>query len=184
VVVAYCLTAIGCGNSSSSQLARKAAPAEAAAAAIQAYDTNGDGKLSQEELAKAPALAAGLARVDSNHDGYITRDELQARLQAVDDGPKLIGLVGNVLTAKRRPVDGATVTLIPEPFMGSGLQSYTGTSDKSGTCQFKGAETSLPGLPTGYYQAKVVDPQLNIDQVLGCEVAIDASGNRLELKLH
>jgi hypothetical protein len=183
MVTASCLCTIGCGNATSSQLARKATPAEAAAAAMQAYDANGDGKLSKDELAKSPALTAGLALIDSNRDGVVTRDELQARLQADEDGPKLIGLAVSV-TAKQRPLPGATVTLTPEPFMGSGLQSYSGTTTGGGSCQLKGAEADLPGLPTGYYQAKVVDSRLNIDQVLGCEIAADASGNRLELQLH
>lgn len=179
---AVCLSAVGCGNSTSSEVARIATPEEAAAAAMQIYDTNGDGKFSKEEFAKCPPLATGVARIDTNRDGFITRDELQARLRTVEDGAKLIAVAVSV-TAKNKSVNAATVTLIPEPFMGSGLQSYTGTTVPGGSCQLKGATGDVPGVLVGYYSAKVVQSQLNIDQVLGCEIAADASGNHLELNL-
>lgn len=183
VVVALSLNAVSCGGSLKSQISRKAAPAEAAAAAIQAYDTDGDGKLSLAELQKAPALRSGLVRLDANRDSVVTLDELQSRLQTIENGSDFIALAISVAT-KGRPLVGASVTLTPAPFMGAGLQSYTGTTVSGGSCQLQGTEARLPGLPVGYYEAKITNPQRNIDQIVGCEIADDASGSHLELKVN
>src|SRR5262249_44046099 len=58
------------------------------------------------------------------------------------------------LTAKQRPLSGATMTLVPEPFMGARLQSYSGTATARGCCQLNGAEADVPGLSPGHYQAR------------------------------
>jgi hypothetical protein len=41
----------------------------------------------------------------------------------------------------------------------------------------------LPGIPSGFYHARIVHESSNIDTVRGCEIADDASGNRLLLSL-
>jgi hypothetical protein len=46
-----------------------------------------------------------------------------------------------------------------------------------------GSMLELPGIPSGFYEAKIVHAGSNIDAVLGCEIADDSSGNRLSLSL-
>jgi Ca2+-binding EF-hand superfamily protein len=41
-------------------------------------DTDGDGKLSRQEVANAPRLAQHFDELDTNKDGFLTPDELQA----------------------------------------------------------------------------------------------------------
>jgi Ca2+-binding EF-hand superfamily protein len=41
-------------------------------------DTNGDGKLSREEVANHPRLAREFDAIDTNKDGFLTPDELKA----------------------------------------------------------------------------------------------------------
>lgn len=41
-------------------------------------DTNGDGKLSRDELKSRPRLAQNFDKLDTNKDGYLSRDELRA----------------------------------------------------------------------------------------------------------
>jgi hypothetical protein len=177
------MVVLGCGGGSPiTELGKKASPEAQAAAAIKAYDTNGDGQLSLVELKAAPALLAAAERIDVNHDGQITRDELLARFEAHAKGSDLIALSVTVLSQKK-PLAGAHVTLTPEPYSGSGLQSYEGVSVASGSCQLQGQSVKMPGLPPGYYDAHIVAPAQGIDQVAGCEVADDASGSRLQLNL-
>jgi hypothetical protein len=181
VMLGICL--IGCGGDAKNQLSREAAPADAAAGAIQTYDKDSDGQISSEELRVAPALAAGAIRIDSNQDGTLSKEELQARFEAYANQSDLIALAVSV-AAKRRPLPDATVTLTPEPYMGDGLQSYTGVTTEGGACQLQGTEIPLQGLlPVGFYQAHIVQQELGIDTVVGCEIADDASGSRLQLSL-
>lgn len=147
------LTFAGCGGSARAQL-EKFDPSAAAAKAFESFDRNNDGKLSGEEMKLCPSLLESGRRVDQNMDGNVTPDELQDRFAALDAQSDLIALDVQV-TSKRRPLAGAEVTLIPEPFMGKGLQSYSGTTNDGGACLLEGDEVKIPGIPVGYYQAKI-----------------------------
>src|SRR3954466_13016517 len=71
----------GCGKSNRVTV-DKYDPATAAAKAIEAYDRNGDGKLSAEEVKSSPGLSEGSSRIDKNRDGILTSDELTTHFQA------------------------------------------------------------------------------------------------------
>lgn len=172
---------IGCGPSVGSQLSRRASPAEAAAAAMAASDKNNDGKIAADELDPASGLAAGLARIDTDKDNVITADELLARFDRLEKMSDMIA-VSLTATGPKGPVSGATLTLVPEPFMGEGLQAYSGQTIEGGACELEGSEIHLPGVPVGYYRAHLVHSELGIDKTIGCEIAGDASGNRVQLK--
>jgi hypothetical protein len=150
--------------------------------AIEIYDSNGDGGLSAEEVKSSPALAASGRRVDRNGDAIVTAEELQARMEAIDAQSDLIGLDVRV-TFRDRPLVGAVLTLTPEPFMGEGLQTYSGTTIEGGACPLKGDRQNLPGIPVGFYQAKIVHNGQGINDVRGCEIADDVTGNRLRFEL-
>ena len=79
-----------------------------------------------------------------------------------------------------RPLSGATVTYEPEPFMGEGKQSYSGTSNEEGACYLAAQEVRLPGVPTGFYKVHIVQQAEGVDATLGCEVADDVpNANRM-----
>lgn len=171
----------GCGSSAKS-LYEKAPPAEAAAAAVKEFDSDGDGKISATELEAAPAISAGAERIDADRDGNLTQAELQKRFETLAAGSAAISLEVRV-TAKGKPLGGATVTLKPAPFMGSGLQDFKGVSDDAGGVILEGVTDPLARLVTGYYEAHVAAAASGIDQVVGCEIADDASGSRLMIAL-
>jgi hypothetical protein len=172
----------GCGGSVASQLPSNE-PMQAAAKAMELYDRNGDGKLAADELAECPALIAGLPRIDQNADRSITAEEIQSRFEAID-GQSDIKALDLSVTYQRRPLGGATVTFTPEPFMGEGLQSYSGVTTDQGRCELIGTEVDLYGLPVGYYKVDIVQAGHGINATRGVEVADDTpTGNRLEIAL-
>ncbi len=63
--------------------------------------------------------------------------------------------------------------------MGQGKQNYVGTS-ANGLVNLQGSEVQMPGLPTGYYTARVVHTASGVDVSRGFEIADDVpSPNRL-----
>jgi len=161
----------GCAQSAVSQL-RTSTPAEAAARVMELYDTNKDGKVAADEVRASPALVNGLSRIDKNRDGAVVVDEMQARFDAHDQMPDLIPFEVYI-SAKRQPLEGATVTLTAEPFMGEGKQSYVGSTNAGGVAYVVGQDVDLPGLPTGYYTVHIVHAPSETDVKVGCEVAHD-----------
>jgi hypothetical protein len=171
----------GCGGSTRAQL-RNYDPPAATAKAMELNDPNGDGKIAGDELTQCPALSVSMRRIDTDRDGALSRDELQARFEAIDAQSDMVAVSVRV-TLKDRPLPGAKVTLTPAPFMGEGLQDHAGTTDSEGGCLLAGSVVELPGIPAGFYHARIVHEGSNIDTVRGCEIADDASGNRLLLSL-
>jgi hypothetical protein len=180
--VALALALGGCGGSVTSQLPSYD-PEQAASVALELYDRNSDGTLVAEELRESPALAAGRPRIDLNSDGAITAEEMKSRFAALAEQSDVIALDLRV-TSNKRPLSGATVTFTPEPFMGDGLQSYSGVTTDHGTCELIGSKVDLYGLPVGYFKVHIVHEGQGIDALRGCEIADDTpTGNRVVIAL-
>ena len=81
IAAGWAAAVVGCGNSASSQLGRRADPAGAAGAALAAYDKDGDGAINKAELAAAPGLAAGAGRIDADGNGSLSRAEIEDKFR-------------------------------------------------------------------------------------------------------
>jgi hypothetical protein len=156
----------------------------AARKAMEEYDTNKDGVLDAKELEKCPALKAALKEFDKNNDGKISEEEIEERLKTYkEDG--LVAIIGR-LTLDRKPLEGATVTLVPEKFLGSAFKAASGISDERGNVSFKTEGYDLPGAPCGLFRIEVskkdasgkelIPARYNTQTTLGCEIV---SGQRL-----
>ncbi len=89
------------------------------------------------------------------------------------------------LTLDRAPLVGATVTLIPEKFLGPNLLPATGTSNEQGLAMLTIAKEKLPnpnysGVHVGLYRieisklaggAETIPAHYNVNTQLGQEVA-------------
>ena len=172
----------GCGNSPASQIGAFDDPSATADAALELLDENSAGILDQSELAGCLGLQSGAQRIDANGDQQLDRAELLARFQKLGSMSDIVGV--QVIVAKSgQPLANAQVSLTPAPFLGEGRQSYQGVSNPRGSCLLQGESVQLPGLPTGYYTAEIVDKASGVPSQLGCEIADDASGSRLLLNL-
>ena len=180
--VSLSLTVIGltgCGGKSAVSQLRDGTPAEAAAKAMELYDGDKDGKLVAAELAASPGLTEGLSRIDANKDGAVDLAEMTARFTALDDLSDVVAMQVMV-TSNGTPLDGAVVTLTPDPCMGEGKQAYEGTT-VNGLTAPAGLATPMP-TPTGYYTLHVVHAATGVDLTRGHEVAEDGpSPNRLAI---
>jgi EF hand len=172
---------VGCGGSGIGGIKRNDASA-AAAKAIELYDRNADGKLAADELQNAPALAANGRRIDSDGDGAITRQEIQARIETVRAGAGYFGFDVRLMS-KSKALAGATITLTPEPFNGDGFPTFTATTVEGGAGSLQSDGKQLPGVPAGFYQAKIVHASQGIDATRGVEVSDETASRGIEIAL-
>ena len=159
-------------------------------AAIQEYDANKDGAIAGDELAKAGSIRQAFARIDgavegSSPDQKVTAEEITARINQWKESR--VGRMALQCTVKYRgmPLEGATVTFVPEKFLGENVQAANGTTDRNGTAVVRIPDVDPPGVAPGLYKVEIskqvggqeqVPPQYNTQTILGQEVANDAIG--------
>jgi hypothetical protein len=181
VLTFVCVWLTGCGGPERIE-PPSIQPVAAGAAAMDAYDQDGDGGLSREECSRCPGLAdEAFGRYDADRDGQITSGEIAARLQSMVD--KRIGLVPAwcTVTLDGQPLAGAIVELQPEGFLEGMLGEARGVTGARGTAQLDSAaaegDETLPGTPPGIYRVRITHPKVelpviyNEDTTLGMEIA-------------
>lgn len=145
--------------------------------AITAYDRNSNGSLERAELSGCPALLAAFAEIDTTKDQRLAEGEIRTRAEAY----KSVGTgsvdVGCVINLDGRPLDGATVTFVPEAFMGGAIKPAVGKTDEAGRCDaFEIDGKRYRGLGAGLYKIQVtkdgvtIPARYNTQTTLGAEV--------------
>lgn len=185
VVCAAMSTSGGCSNGP----ARIHPPAIDASAAgqgaIDQYDANKDGAISGDELDKAPALKAAIRKIDADGDRKLTAGEVTDRIKQWQDSKLGLTTARCTVHMDGKPLADATVTLVPEGFLGPNVPMATGKTDANGNTSLSVAnppEPGLSGVAPGLYRVEIskkvdgnetVPPQYNTATTLGLEVAID-----------
>lgn len=174
------LLAIGCGPGRPARVTPPPLdPAAVAAAAIAAADADGDGTLGSEEIMKAPALAVSLKQLDTDGDGKLSVTEVRSWLEEVRKSRVAITSFTAMVTHKGRPLAGATVRLVPEPFMGDGTKPAEGVTDAAGSAVPTIRESKYPGVNCGLYRVEIegtgvdgkpLPARYNADSTLGVAV--------------
>ncbi len=137
----------------------------AAAAALAKYDTGGDGAIDGAELDKAPTLKNTLALVDTDKDGRLTAAEISSRLALYRDSKTAMMLLTAQVSLNGAPLPDATVTLVPESFMGDSFKAATGTTDSTGMCHLSMSEEE-PGAQIGFYRIEVSKKNASGNEIL------------------
>jgi hypothetical protein len=168
------LAAVGCGGRPGRLSPPRIDPEEAALAALKAYDENQDESLSAAELTKCPALVHVLPQYDSSGDGALSSDEIAAGIRGWSEGKMGATPWPFQVKFNGRPLEGAHVELIPEPFLGDAVKPAFGDSGQGG----RGAlGMSLDDLPSNAPKRPLVQPGLYRVKITHPSVKIPASYN-------
>ena len=180
------LAGLGCWGSVPAQVAPPGIDPAAASKAMQEFDANKDGYLDAKELEKAPGLKAALSKIDTNGDGKISADEINARIKVWKDSKVARMTIICRVTHNGKPLEGATVVLEPEKFLGDQLKTASGVTDAAGTAfptaSYEGSDTK--GIAPGFYRVRItksgenIPAKYNAETTLGQEVARDAANIR------
>jgi hypothetical protein len=155
---------------------------------MEMYDKDGDGAIAGAELDAVPGIKKHVKRYDTSGDGSVSGDEIQARLQAlIDEKTALLGATF-IVQLDGQPLEGATVELVPESYLGENVKPATGTTSTGGLARLSHADEFLPktangrpiqGVFAGTYKLKVTHPSRNIPgkynsaTEIGEEIAFD-----------
>jgi hypothetical protein len=161
--------------------------------ALAQYDVNKDGFLDKDELKMCPALASCLKAADTNRDGRLSGDEITERLRSYQASRVGLSALAVKVTLDGKPLAGATVTLVPEKFLGDAIKPATGVTDDRGLARMATAGAEVPGVACGMFRIQVskkdtggretLSMRYNQNTTLGTEVGPDSPGT-LRLALH
>ena len=168
------------------------APAYDAAAVatgvLELYDKNGDGQLSSQELQACDVIARHVESIDKDTNGAVSREEIEARVNSwIQSNTGLMQFMCTV-TMGGKPLDGAQVELVPEPYLESLLTPATGTTDAAGmvalsvpTEQLPEAHRNFRMTQPGFYKVRITHPTVRVparyneQTTLGCEVSAETA---------
>jgi hypothetical protein len=154
-------------------------PRSAASQAVELYDTNHDGKLSQEELAQCPGLLISIDRYDSNHDKMIDQDEFSRHVAILlKNGTGATQLACNV-SYQGKPLAGAKVVLEPEPYLGNEIQSAEGVTTNAGIADVGMPSDKAPAalkamklIQYGTFKVRITHPTIKLPAKYNTETTL------------
>jgi hypothetical protein len=168
-------------------------PERASQEALAQYDRNKDGFLDPDELKGCPALASCLKTLDKDRDGRLSAAEIAGRIAAYQSSRVGLSAVAFEVTLDGQPLSGATVTLVPEKFLGDALKPATGTTDARGRVRVATPGAEVPGVACGLYRIEIskkdatgretIPARYNQATILGLEVAPDSNLGALKFAL-
>ncbi len=156
--------------------------------ALLQYDTNGDAKIDAAELQSSPGLLDGMWASDQDEDKALTAEEIAARVRFHADRKVALLPVRYAITLDGKPLQGATMTLVPEEFFQEVRYLYL-TGDAEGivepTMEFEDKykhQASLRGVRPGVYRIQIsktdangremIPAKYNTESKLGREVGV------------
>jgi hypothetical protein len=169
----------GCSDAPQRVKPPKINPSSAASQAMELYDTNHDGKLSQEELVKCPGVLGAFDSYDANHDKLIDADEFQQHLTSLlRNGTGATQLVCNV-SYQGQPLSDAKVVLEPEPYLGSEIQPAEGVTTSFGAAHVGMSPDKTPAalkafklIQYGTFKVRITHPTIQLPAKYNTETTL------------
>jgi hypothetical protein len=166
-------------------------PAEAARQAMSEFDADKDGGLDADELAKCPGLLAAKASIPPNADGRLTESAIAARLKGYQTREQVVKAFSCQVLLDEQPLADATISLVPEKFLGPTFQGADGATSQGGTAVVSAAEVrakGFSGVYCGLYRVQIssrdaagkerLPAKYNTETTLGLEVAPEGEPGR------
>lgn len=165
--------------------------AKAASGAMAELDTNKDGLLESGELQACPGLLSAIKYYDTNGDKKLSEEELRTRFQGLIDTQ--VGQVSFdlIIQLNDQPLSGATVKMIPCNFLKDYLKPAEAVTDGGGMASMR-ITPSDPVVYYGIYSVEVsklmngketIPTRFNTKTTLGCEVGKENRGQPVILKI-
>ncbi len=165
------LLTAGCGGGSNAVALPSYDPDGSAEQAMEMYDTNGDGFLAGEELDSVPSIKQAMFNIDTDKDQKVSLDEITERIRTWADSEVGLMSVSCEVFMNGQPLNGATVTFTPEPFLGDVIKDAIGETGMGSTARPKipkdqrPSPDSPPGIQPGFYKV-VVSKQQNGEELV------------------
>jgi hypothetical protein len=164
------LGAAGCGGRAPSRVPMPTFAGDAAEKAIELFDANKDGVLDAAELAKSPGLKAAFPTSDK-----VSAADIRARIDHWKELKVARFTIMVRVLRKGRPLSGATVTFVPESFLGNGIQRATGTTDNRGAAVMSvpvGGANKIAGVAPGFYRVEITKDGEDIPAIYNRETTL------------
>ena len=199
VALAGLLGIAGCSDVPKAPPRFKIDPEQAAQEAMRLYDKDGDGKINAKELEASPPLRELLLNIKAKSAprgepvsltaaDALTAADIQARLEEWNKSPSTLVSARFTVELDGKPLEGATVTFEPEPFLGASFKTHTGKTDAAGNVEL---DPDLPQYPrlmyVGLYKVSVskmvngkelIPAKYNKQTTLGRELASGVRDSR------
>jgi EF hand len=169
LVFELCLLSAGCNRGPAAVKPPYIDPVAASRQAIELYDTDHDGELSDQELAACPGILQHRDLYDLDHNGKVSRQEVEDRIRKLRSSR--IGLTKLAVQVRLdgRPLVGADVKLIPEKYLGDDIKAAVGKTGGSGLAVMHIPDQDLPssqhgliGVHYGTYKVEITHPTVKI----------------------
>ena len=150
-------------------------------------DQDKDGGISKEEAAGVAAIERRFSMYDKDNDGKVSPEEFKARLTDIFDPRAALVGAECLVTLGGRPLEGATVQLVPEEFLAEVIPPAEGVTNERGRAEMAMAAEDVPAgvvnaaglLRPGLYRVLITHPTKEIPSkynqatTLGEEVSRD-----------
>jgi hypothetical protein len=160
---------VGCGSGPPKLHPPDLDPDAAAQQAMALYDKDSDGNLSAEELQACPGILVSLKNYDADEDGQVSQAEIAGRLQKFVERRVALARLSVTVRLDKRPLAGATVRFVPEPYLGDDIKAATGITRQRGSATMAVDANDLPenqknirGIHYGTYRVEITHPEVDV----------------------
>jgi hypothetical protein len=169
IVVASIFLIAGCSRGPAAVHVPEVDPAEASMLAMETFDTDHDGSLSEAELVACPGVMSHLSLYDKDGNRAVSQQEIQEQLSQMLASKVGVTSLRVQVRMDGRPLEGAYVKMVPEKYLGEDVKLAEGITNERGTATMdirdsnsSASEQGLLGVHYGTYKVEVTHPNVQI----------------------